>query len=102
MNGLSSDIPLCGACRQQIQPRMTPGNPRKWCSERCRIWALRHPGEVRPANPACEWCHRPIVGRQAHARYCQRECYLAAIGRLGADRALSLALIAKTNVPEGG
>ncbi|MEV0608113.1 HNH endonuclease signature motif containing protein [Polymorphospora rubra] len=48
------------------------GNPRRWCSERCRIAAHRN-GTGLPASLTCGWCGSPFTGRRGR-RYCQPLC----------------------------
>jgi hypothetical protein len=64
---------VCVGCGASIPPRKTPGNERKWCSEKCRIWALRHPGKLRPLDRRCLHCGASLVARYQHAKYC-RDC----------------------------
>lgn len=70
----------CPACRQPIAPGTRERNPRKWCSDRCRVWALRHPGQVRPAAGACLSCGSSLELRPAGAKFCSRRCSEVARG----------------------
>lgn len=76
---------FCPACGDPLKPQRRRANPRKWCSEKCRVWAYHHPGEPRPTHKPCAWCAGPIdPDRNLGTLYCGHRCKLAAEGRLGA------------------
>lgn len=61
----------CGACGVALPPLRYQGNPRKWCSEACRVWRHNHPGiAVKPRE--CEVCGEPL--RPNAHRYCSDAC----------------------------
>lgn len=51
---------VCGACLGSLATRRHG----KWCSESCRVWAHRHPGEQRPRDHL----GAPVRQRQAQLR----------------------------------
>lgn len=63
----------CGACGETLPPLRYRGNPRKWCSESCRLWAIRHPGEVRRRD--CQVCGDALP--KHHELYCSSRCKAA-------------------------
>jgi hypothetical protein len=75
----------CRACLSPLPPLRYQGNPRRWCSESCRQWAIRNPGQIRIREQRrCAFCLDPIpTSRAPHARYCAHPCRLAAEGHLG-------------------
>lgn len=82
---------LCPGCGEPLKPQRRRANPRKWCSEKCRLWVYQHPGELRPTHDPCAWCKGQIDSdRRLGARYCGDRCKLAAEGRLGAFSAEAL------------
>lgn len=57
-------------------------NPRRWCSEACRVWSLRHPGQRRPLKRYCQQCGTGIDHTLGRSLYCtSRCCELAKLDR---------------------
>lgn len=54
----------CSGCGRELPAMRHQGNPRKWCSGACRVWAHYHPGEQRP----CDDVGALIRQRQAQLR----------------------------------
>jgi hypothetical protein len=52
----------CQACGARLPPSLHPGNPRKWCSERCRKTQYSTP---------CEDCGQPTTGDGSKHRWCK-------------------------------
>lgn len=63
---------LCHACDSPLPPSMGR-KPRKWCSDSCRVWALRYPGEKRGGR-ACGGCGADISDRSRGAAWCSDTC----------------------------
>lgn len=63
----------CHACGLELPPRGHRGNPRKWCSNSCRLWASRNPGEKR-VDRFCEGCGSDISDKNQSARWCSDSC----------------------------
>lgn len=63
---------LCHACDSPLPPSMGR-KPRKWCSESCRVWAFRYPGEKRSGR-ACEGCGTDVSGKNRGAVWCSDSC----------------------------
>lgn len=62
--------PGCGTAVPQ-----TPGKrARKWCSDACRIWKLRHPDEKRQPVRSCAVCGTDISSKQQSAKVCSKRC----------------------------
>jgi len=72
-------VPLCcEACGARFARRAYRGGaPKRFCSEACRVWTYRHPGEPRPISRVCTHCQAPIVGRMVTAKYCTTACLRA-------------------------
>lgn len=74
--------PQPGACCSACLGPLRIERRGRWCSEACRVWAHRHPGEVRVIEPAppplaprpCERCGEPFQPNFATARFCTRSC----------------------------
>jgi hypothetical protein len=76
----------CAGCGAPLPPKTYRGNPRKWCSEACRMWAHNHPGGgARPTGTTkgqprilpdaiCQRCAHPFRPKHRDARYCGSEC----------------------------
>lgn len=62
---------LCKGCLQPLEAGTRERNPRKWCSERCRVWAYHHPGAIRRAEP------KP---NPARAKLPEQKCALSECG----------------------
>lgn len=67
------------ACGTVLAPMKHQGNPRKWCSESCRLRTVRNGGVPRPARiprqlEQCERCDRV---RPHGQRFCSWECRIA-------------------------
>lgn len=68
----------CFACRRALPISKRERNPRKWCSESCRVWMLRHPGQTRHlplTPPICAMCGGALSGNRF--RTCSPECSIA-------------------------
>lgn len=66
-------LKLCLACDSSVPPS-GGRKPRKWCSESCRVWALRYPGEKRGSPRTCEGCSADISHRNRGAVWCSDTC----------------------------
>jgi catechol 2,3-dioxygenase-like lactoylglutathione lyase family enzyme len=74
----------CPACGRVPPPQPHQGNPRKWCSESCRQWAIRRPGEQRPSDwwrdhrkisqRPCEQCGVVFQPKFRAGRFCSPSC----------------------------
>lgn len=64
----------CPGCDSPITPHPRERNPKRWCGERCRSWAARHPGILRPLNRRCLTCDSGMSERSATAIYCTERC----------------------------
>lgn len=64
----------CLACGVEIHQKVRCGPDRKWCSPKCRVWAMRHPGEARLEERACESCGKDISHMQYNATVCSKRC----------------------------
>lgn len=62
----------CRGCGEPIQVASGERNPRLWCSESCRVWAFRHPGEIRSQAVVCCMCGGALAGRRR--RFCSTSC----------------------------
>lgn len=67
----------CAGCGVKIVPHPRETNPRRWCSERCRVAATR---PRRPAFSKCAGCETLIAKplRGATKKWCSPECRHAA------------------------
>lgn len=68
------DVRLCPGCAREIVPSLRERNPRRWCGDRCRVWASRHPGTLRPLDRRCPTCHSDMSERSTRATYCTTRC----------------------------
>lgn len=65
----------CHGCDNQFEVGPRDRNPRKWCSEKCRVWCHNHPGQRRDTTPrSCRQCGGSLGHRQASALYCSGLC----------------------------
>lgn len=76
----------CVGCNSELPPMKHQGRPRKWCSQSCRIWAVRHPGEQRQKDwqprrredltLTCAYtkCGKAFVSNRRDAKYCSLPC----------------------------
>lgn len=64
----------CRGCRQPFPIGERERNPRVWCSNSCRRWAILHPGEVRPTHRVCVGCGSDITSRPGQAKWCSKKC----------------------------
>lgn len=84
-----TDSRLCPACGTPIEPRRTPGNPRVWCSEACRVWnhiqctkgKRQEATRIAKADRRCAQCAVGISHRRANAKYCSKRCSEIASGK---------------------
>lgn len=79
----------CPACDGELPAKRYQGNPRKWCSEACRVWALRHPGEKKKRERTCEVCSSTIEHLQYKAVVCSESCRNIRDGRRQSARLLA-------------
>lgn len=64
----------CVGCGEPF-PLNSKGKTRKWCSESCRAWHKRHPGEAKPPRQtACQRCGTSIADKNRAAKFCSTEC----------------------------
>jgi predicted nucleic acid-binding Zn ribbon protein len=56
---------VCAGCGTPLQVQRHQGNPRRWCSERCRLAKYRNSDPERAARQAQEAGHRASLSRQA-------------------------------------
>jgi len=64
---------LCAGCGETLPPQSRPGNPRKWCSEACRVRHTRQPYVPVPATAirrACRFCATEFVAPRAQQKCC--------------------------------
>lgn len=71
---------LCPGCAIPLVIGPRERNPKRWCSEKCRQWAARHPGELRPTARNCEACGTDISATQ-RAKFCSLRCKEIARGQ---------------------
>lgn len=64
----------CPVCDGDLPPLRHQGQARKWCSEICRQWARRHPGQKRRQQRSCVICAAGLGDRQYQARVCSLKC----------------------------
>lgn len=94
---MSNSTGICHGCGEVLPPMKSQGNPRKWCSEACRVKAYRankagykrHAAEMararavkaeqqKPPKPKCENCGAEML-RRVGVRFCsKRDCRNAA------------------------
>jgi hypothetical protein len=95
---VNSETVKCRGCEATFErPIGTKGNPRQWCSERCRVWCHNHPGQERPLRKFCAWCGNPVPSDRRGAKYCQHACMLSAHGKLAVATRLALRQRGKAN-----
>ena len=82
----------CAGCGSPLPIQKRAGNPRKWCSDSCRVAAFgrRNPDYLerkarrareraqeveadKPPRPQCESCGRPLASRRESSRFCTGE-----------------------------
>lgn len=64
----------CPACDEPVPPMKSQGNPRRWCSERCRVFFYRN-GPRRKKR--CEGCNELLPLRSStNKRWCSDSCRL--------------------------
>jgi 5-methylcytosine-specific restriction endonuclease McrA len=56
-----------------LSPRKRQGNPRKWCSEACRVRTYTYETGVK-ADLVCLWCHASFTPFRSDQRYCSKKC----------------------------
>jgi hypothetical protein len=59
----------CLSCGSELPPPNRGGRPRKWCSQKCRVWVAHHPGECRPVL-SCRTCQYPLAPNN-QSGYCK-------------------------------
>lgn len=64
----------CRGCDTKFVPNTQARKPQEWCSERCRVWCHRRPGQKRPTGRTCRHCHTNIDHKAMSAKVCSREC----------------------------
>lgn len=74
----------CLACNAELPAGR---RDRKWCSGACRVWAIRHPGDIRAQSRSCRSCGADISHLCYKATTCSKRCNDVARGVV---RAVSL------------
>jgi 5-methylcytosine-specific restriction endonuclease McrA/endogenous inhibitor of DNA gyrase (YacG/DUF329 family) len=88
----------CPGCARQIVPNPRERNPKRWCSERCRYWASKYPGTLRPIARSCPTCGADMSERSTRAIYCTTRC-----GEVARGQRLPQSLpLRKCDLPECG
>jgi 5-methylcytosine-specific restriction endonuclease McrA/endogenous inhibitor of DNA gyrase (YacG/DUF329 family) len=64
----------CPGCGTALEIGQRERNPKRWCSQKCRQWALRHPGKVRPTFKACANCGVNIADMANRTVFCSSRC----------------------------
>lgn len=67
------DARRCAGCDDELPARVGRGNPRKWCSEACRVRAHRERTDPKP-DTKCAECGRSLAHRYRGAKYCSPQC----------------------------
>lgn len=68
----------CPGCGYPVPPGDRERNPRKWCSEACRLAALRVASG--PGKRRCVECSSEITTRNQGAMYCSKRCQSKSAG----------------------
>ena len=76
---------LCLGCGVPLEIGPRDRNPKRWCSQKCRVWKTRHPDEVRPISRACGTCGVDISHMQLSAQFCSKRCIEVVRGRCLAE-----------------
>lgn len=63
----------CAGCGRDIAPKQYRGNPRRWCSESCRVRTFRNGTGVIPTH-SCVTCGEEFRSLRKEAKYCSRRC----------------------------
>src|SRR5688572_7811272 len=67
----------CAGCGTELAPKTYRGNPKKWCSESCRVWTYNHPGETR--NRMCLRCGSALA--EGRSKRCSLVCCQVGSGK---------------------
>lgn len=73
---MASACLLCAGCGAGLPPRRRQGNPRKWCSSKCRARFLRH-GTGRARVKQCQGCGGDFEPSRSDQQFCVTACHTA-------------------------
>lgn len=80
-----SPVVNCAGCNASLPLMLGRGNPRKWCSEKCRVRTFMHGTGILPVI-ACGYCKVDFPQSRIGRLYCSEQCVRSQASRTRRER----------------